>query len=36
MDEVMDDFFYYLYLSQLFLNREYRECEQKTYIVKEH
>ncbi len=29
-------FFYYLYLPQLFLNREYRECEHRTYIVKEH
>ncbi len=28
--------FYYLYLPQLFLNSEYRECEQITYIDKEH
>ncbi len=35
-EEVMDDFFYNLYLPLLFLNGEYRECEYKTYIVKEH
>ncbi len=34
-DEVMDYFFYYLYLPVI-LNSEYRECEQRTYIVKEH
>ncbi len=25
-----------LYLPQLFLNSEYRECEHRTYTVKEH
>ncbi len=38
--EVMEDyyFFNYLYhtLPQLFLNSKYRECEHRTYIVKEH
>ncbi len=29
-------FIYYLYLPQLSLNSEYRECEHRTYIVKEH
>ncbi len=28
--------FYLLFVPQLFLNSEYRECEQRTYIVKEH
>ncbi len=31
-----DSFLYYLYLPQLFINSEYRECEHRTYIVKEH
>ncbi len=29
-------FFNYLYLPQIFLNSEYRECDHRTYIVKEH
>ncbi len=36
MGEVIDFFYYHLYLPQLFLNSEYRECDQRTYIVKEH
>ncbi len=31
----MIHFFYYLYLPQLFINSEHRECEHRTYIVKE-
>ncbi len=34
-EEEMDFFFNYLYLPQLFLNSEYKEYEQITYIVKE-
>ncbi len=26
-------FFYYLYIPQLFLNSEYRDCEHRPYIV---
>ncbi len=39
LDDVMKEYvhvFYYPYLPQLFLNGEYRECEHRTYIVKEH